>query len=53
VIYRPATEVASHYFRATLPVQFDEYIWIDETSAVTALAGPADAGLPDTYPFGL
>ena len=53
VIYRPATEIASHYFRASLPEQFDEYIWFDRTSAVAELAGPAEAGLPDTYPFGL
>ena len=53
VIYRPATEIASHYFRASLPEQFDEYIWFDRTGAVTELAGPAEAGLPDTYPFGL
>ena len=35
VIYRPETELASHYFQAVLPVQFDEYIWFDETRAVT------------------
>ncbi len=34
VVYRPDTELQSHYFHATLPHQFDEYIWIDETSAV-------------------
>ena len=31
VIYRPETELASHYFEAVLPRQFDEYIWFDET----------------------
>jgi protein-L-isoaspartate(D-aspartate) O-methyltransferase len=53
VIYRPRTERQSHYFRATLPKQFDEYIWIDETSAVTPLPTTPTPGLPDTYPFGL
>ena len=55
VIYRPETELASHYFRASLPRQFDEYIWIDETSAVAATdAVPAAArDAPETYPFGL
>lgn len=55
VIYRPETELASHYFQAVLPDQFDEYIWFDETRAVTALVGPRQASrdLPDTYPFGL
>lgn len=35
VIYRPETERASHYFEAELPRQFDEYIWIDRSRAVT------------------
>ena len=38
VVYRPATELASHYFQALLPVQFDEYVWFAETSAVTPMA---------------
>ena len=33
VIYRPETELASHYFQAVLPVQFDEYLWFDEGAA--------------------
>ena len=37
VIYRPRTELESHYFQAVLPAQFDEYIWFDETDAVTPL----------------
>jgi protein-L-isoaspartate(D-aspartate) O-methyltransferase len=55
VIYRPDTELESHYFYANLPHQFDEYIWFDETSAVQPLtAAPGARGeLPDTYPFGL
>lgn len=53
VIYRPETELASHYFRATLPQQFDEYIWFDDTRAVTPLETTEIKGLPDTYPFGV
>jgi protein-L-isoaspartate(D-aspartate) O-methyltransferase len=53
VIYRPETERASHYFHAMLPHQFDEYVWFDETQAVTPLATHELAGLPETYPFGL
>jgi protein-L-isoaspartate(D-aspartate) O-methyltransferase len=53
VIYRRETELASHYFSASLPQQFDEYIWFDRTAAVTPLAGPVNPGLPETYPFGL
>jgi protein-L-isoaspartate(D-aspartate) O-methyltransferase len=54
VIYRPDTELLSHYSDASLPQQFDAYVWFDETSAVTPL-GPehAKAGMPETYPFGL
>ena len=37
VIYRPETERLSHYFDASLARQFDEWIWIDETSAVRPL----------------
>jgi len=53
VIYRPESELASHYFEAELPRQFNEYIWIDETSAVTPLSTRELEGLPDTYPFGV
>lgn len=53
VIYRPETELASHYFEANLPQQFDEYIWIDRTSAITPIDVAELQGLPDTYPFGL
>jgi protein-L-isoaspartate(D-aspartate) O-methyltransferase len=54
VIYRPDTELLSHYSDASLPQQFDAYVWFDETSAVMPL-GPQHAkpGVPDTYPFGL
>jgi protein-L-isoaspartate(D-aspartate) O-methyltransferase len=40
VIYRPETELMSHYFQARLPLQFDEYVWFDETSAVRPLGRP-------------
>jgi protein-L-isoaspartate(D-aspartate) O-methyltransferase len=57
VIYRPQTELLSHYFYSILPRQFDEYIWFTETSALVELAagGPAPTGLelPETYPFGV
>jgi len=53
VIYRPDTELQSHYFQAVLPRQFDEYIWFDETEAVAPLHTTELKGLPDTYPFGL
>ena len=53
VIYRPETELASHYFHAVLPKQFDEYVWIDTTQAVQPFDTAELEGLPDTYPFGI
>ncbi len=53
VIYRPESEMVSHYFQAALPVQFDELIWFDETTAVTPITTSKSPGVPDTYPFGL
>jgi protein-L-isoaspartate(D-aspartate) O-methyltransferase len=54
VIYRPDTEIHSHYAEASLPQQFDAFVWFDETTAVIPL-GPQHAkpGAPDTYPFAL
>jgi protein-L-isoaspartate(D-aspartate) O-methyltransferase len=53
VIYRPDTEILSHYFQATLPGQFDEWVWFDQTKAVTANAEATDDFDPSTFPFGL
>ncbi len=53
VIYRPETELASHYFDASLPKQFDGYVWFEETRAVTPLPATEHVGMPETYPFGL
>jgi len=54
VIYRPETELLSHYSNVSLPEQFDAYVWFDETSAVTPIGpGHARPGAPETYPFGL
>jgi len=51
VIYRPETELQSHYFHAILPRQFDEWIWFDETRAVEPLPVKERQGMPETYPF--
>jgi protein-L-isoaspartate(D-aspartate) O-methyltransferase len=56
VIYRPETERWSHYAEATLPNQFDAWVWFDETKAVTPLAAEHEQearGTEETYPFGL
>ena len=54
VIYRPETELMSHYAEACLAKQFDAFAWFDETIAVTPLRPEHERrGVPDTYPFGL
>lgn len=56
VIYRPETELASHYFQAHLSGQFDAVIHIDETRAVEPLERTPGWELgepPETYPSAL
>jgi erythromycin esterase-like protein len=53
VIYRPETERWSHYAEAILPMQFDAWVWFDETAAVTPLPGAAAPGEDEMWPFGL
>jgi protein-L-isoaspartate(D-aspartate) O-methyltransferase len=54
VIYRPDTEMASHYAEASVSQQFDAYVWFDETRAIEPLTRtPREGGVPETYPFGL
>ena len=54
VIYRPDTELMSHYAEASLSQQFDAYVWFDETQAIEPLRRTStEAGVPDTWPFGL
>ena len=53
VIYRPQSELASHYFEAVLPEQFDAYVWFEETGAVTPIAAARREGVPETFPFGV
>ena len=53
VIHRADNEMASHYFEAVHPQQFDECNWIDRTSAIAPLVVQELQGLPGTYPFGL
>jgi erythromycin esterase-like protein len=53
VIYRPETELQSHYFECVMSDQFDAWVWFEETKAVTPLAPGHAQGMSDTYPFGL
>jgi len=54
VLYMPKTERWSHYFHATLPMQFDAVIHYDRTRAVEPLeVGESwtEGEVPETYPF--
>ena len=53
VVYRPESELSSHYFRAVLPEQFDALVWFEDSHAVTPLGPEKPQGVPETYPFGL
>ncbi|WP_230975703.1 erythromycin esterase family protein [Acetobacter garciniae] len=53
VIYRPETELASHYFEASLADQFDAFVWFEQTKAVAPLGPEHPHGAPETWPFGL
>jgi erythromycin esterase-like protein len=51
VVYRPDTELMSHYFKAVMAEQFDAFVWFEETSPITPI-GSLLAG-QETYPQGL
>lgn len=55
VIYRPETELVSHYFRAHLPEQFEAVLHFDETRAVEPLerAARKSTEVEETFPSGL
>jgi erythromycin esterase-like protein len=56
VIYRPDTELISHYFHARLPDQFDGVLHYDRTRAVEPLERTAEwemGEVEETFPSGL
>ena len=53
VIYRPQTELLSHYSEAILARQFDAYVWFRQTTAVEPLPAAEVEAMPATYPFAL
>ena len=53
VVYRPDSELLSHYFQAVLSEQFDAYVWFETSRAITPLGTGHPEGMPETYPFGL
>jgi protein-L-isoaspartate(D-aspartate) O-methyltransferase len=53
VVYRPQTELQSHYFHSRVPYQFDEWIWFDESSAVHPVTEQQARRHPPQHPFSL
>jgi len=53
VVYRPETELLSHYFEAVLAEQFDAWVWFEQTTAITPLGAERPHGAPEIWPFGL
>ena len=54
VVYRPAAELMSHYFEASLAQQYDEFVWFEETKALSPLdQQPSINDVQDTWPFGV
>lgn len=51
VVYRPQTELQSHYFQASLPHQFDEWIWFDRSHAVQAISEDDARQWKSPHPF--
>lgn len=53
VVYRPQSELSSHYFQSVLGDQFDAWVWFEQSRAVTPLGPERPHGVPETWPFGL
>jgi len=56
VIYRPESELSSHYFHARLSDQFDAVIHVDQTRAVEPLEPTSEWGVgepAETFPSGV
>lgn len=54
VIYRPETELLSHYMQTSPSRQYDGWVWFDQTAAL-APAGPegSEPDIPDNWPLGM
>ncbi|HKT28537.1 erythromycin esterase family protein [Dyella sp.] len=53
VIYRPESELHSHYLEASLPQQYEAFLWFDETFPVTPLQKEQGGGAAEMFPTGL
>lgn len=53
VVYRPQSELQSHYARSSLSEQYDGFVWFDRTTALTPLPVALSGAEDETYPFGV
>ena len=54
VVYNPAYEQYGNYVPSILPMRYDAFIYLDETSALHPLHIKPDGNqIPETYPFGV
>jgi len=53
VVYRPQTELQSHYARSALAEQYDAFVWFDRTHALKPLTTLVETPEEETYPFGV
>nr|WP_290427249.1 erythromycin esterase family protein [Mucilaginibacter aquariorum] len=54
VVYDPLHERYGNYVSTILPLRYDAFIYLDETSALHPLhIQPDGSQIPETYPFGV
>jgi erythromycin esterase-like protein len=54
VVYHPAHEHIGNYVPSILPLRYDAFIYLDETTAIHPLHINTDLSqMPETYPFGV
>lgn len=54
VVYNPEHERYGNYVPTILPKRYDDFIYIDETTALHPLhIQPEGNQIPETYPFGM
>ena len=51
-VYRPDSELLSHYFEAVLSEQFDAFVWFDSTTPVVPVERERPHGGAEADPFG-
>jgi erythromycin esterase len=53
VVYNPEYEMYGNYVPSIIPLRYDAFLFINQTTALHPLHIQAEAGMPDLYPFGV